>query len=98
MPEGTKNASHSIMPIYEAVIVAIQCMLSKCETLSISIVYHQFLTVVSQWGIDTVYQEDYPSLLYAAETGRKITYNPSNIAKLTQEFSSLTISAVPEVY
>jgi len=44
-----------------------------------------------------VYQEDYPSLLYATETGRKITYTPSNIVELIQPFSQYVMSAVDEV-
>jgi len=47
--------------------------------------------------LDTVYQEDYPSLLYATKTGRKITYNPSNIVELTQPFSQYVTSAINEV-
>ena len=53
--------------------------------------------VITQWGIDTVYQEDYSSLLYATETGRKITYTPSNIVELIQPFSQYVTAAVDEV-
>jgi len=61
------------------------------------LIFLLLLSIDFQWGIDTVYQEDYPSLLYAAETGRKITYTPSNIVELTQEFSKYILSAPLEV-
>jgi len=44
-----------------------------------------------------VYQEDYPSLLYATEIGRRITYDPSIIMELAQEFSQSIAFAVDEV-
>ena len=50
-----------------------------------------------QWGIDTVYQEDYFALLNATETGRAITYTPSNIVAFTAPFSKYVLEAVIEV-
>ena len=50
-----------------------------------------------QWGIDTVYQEDYSALLYAADTGRRITSNPAVLADLIQEFSTYHKQAINEV-
>ena len=44
-----------------------------------------------------MYQEDYPSLLYATEIGRRITYDPSTIMELAQEFSQNIAFAVDEV-
>lgn len=50
-----------------------------------------------QWGIDTVYQEDYSALLYAADTGRRITSNPAVLADLIQEFSTYHKQAINEI-
>ena len=48
--------------------------------------------------VDTVYMEDYLSLLYATETGRMITYNHSNIVELAPMFSKYVVSAISEVH
>ena len=50
-----------------------------------------------QWGTDTVYQEDYFSLLNATEIGTKITYNPANINTLAHQFESYVTAAIEEV-
>ena len=51
-----------------------------------------------QWGIDTVYQDQYPSLLYATETGRMITAQPSLVTSgIMDQFKSNLINGVSEV-
>lgn len=41
-----------------------------------------------QWGIHTIYQEDYRNITDAGETGMRITYSPSDIGFLINEFRS----------
>lgn len=50
-----------------------------------------------QWNVDIVYQEDYFALLNATETGRRITYNPTNIITYTEDFGEYMKNAVQEV-
>ena len=51
-----------------------------------------------QWGIDTVYQDQYPSLLYATETGRIITAQPSLVtAGIIDQFKKNLITGIDEV-
>ena len=53
----------------------------------------------SQWGKhdETICQEDYTSLLDAAETGKRITYNPSSIMTELSNFPSLLAAAKGEI-
>ena len=51
----------------------------------------------TQWGKDTVYQEDYPALLMATEIGERITYSPSSYTSLLPKFEQYALSAVDEV-
>ena len=51
-----------------------------------------------QWGIDTVYQDQYPSLLYATETSRMITAQPSLVtAGIIDQFKKHLITGIDEV-
>ena len=51
-----------------------------------------------QWGIDTVYQDQYPSLLYATETGRMITAQPSLVTSgIMDQFKSNLMTGIEEV-
>ena len=51
-----------------------------------------------QWGIDTVYQDQYPSLLYATETGRMITAQPSLVTTgIIDQFKKNLITGIDEV-
>ena len=51
-----------------------------------------------QWGIDTVYQDQYPSLLYATETGRMITAQPSLVTTgIINQFKKNLITGIDEV-
>ena len=51
-----------------------------------------------QWGIDTVYQDQYPSLLYATETGRMITAQPSLVTSgIMDQFKSNLTNGISEV-
>ena len=51
-----------------------------------------------QWGIDTVYQDQYPSLLYATETGRMITAQPSLVTTgIMDQFKSNLTNGINEV-
>ena len=51
-----------------------------------------------QWGIDTVYQDQYPSLLYATETGRMITAQPSLVTTgIIDQFKKHLITGIDEV-
>ena len=47
--------------------------------------------------MDIVYQEDYFALLNATETGRRITYNPTNIITYAEDFGEYMKNAVQEV-
>ena len=51
----------------------------------------------TQWNTDKVYQEDYFALLNATETGRKITYDPTNIVTYTKDFEGYIQNAKQEV-
>ena len=44
-----------------------------------------------------MYQEDYFALLNATETGRRITYDPTNIVTYTEDFGEYVKNAVKEV-
>ena len=51
-----------------------------------------------QWGIDTLYQDQYPLLLYATETGRMITAQPSLVtAGIMDQFKSNLMTGIEEV-
>ena len=51
-----------------------------------------------QWGIDTVYQDQYPSLLYATETGRVITAQPNLVtAGIMAQFKANLTNGIDEV-
>ena len=50
-----------------------------------------------QWGIDTVYQDQYPNFLLAVEVGQMITYNPRNIATIALNFSKYLSDGLTEV-
>ena len=51
-----------------------------------------------QWGIDTVYQDQYPSLLYATETGRTITAQPSLVTTgIMDQFKKNLLTGIEEV-
>ena len=51
-----------------------------------------------QWGIDTVYQDQYPSLLYATETGRMITAEPSLVTSgIMDHFKTNLMNGIDEV-
>lgn len=51
-----------------------------------------------QWGIDTVYQDQYPSLLLATQTGRMITAQPSLvITGIMEEFKKNLMTGIEEV-
>ena len=51
-----------------------------------------------QWGIDTVYQDQYPSLLYATETGRMITAQPSLVTTgIMDQFKMNLLTGIDEV-
>ena len=47
-----------------------------------------------QWGIDTVYQEDYFDLLYITEMGRRITYDPSTAVNELNTFHDRAVAAI----
>ena len=51
-----------------------------------------------QWGIDTVYQDQYPSLLYATETGRVITAQPYLVTDgIMDQFKTNIMNGLSEV-
>ena len=51
-----------------------------------------------EWGVRTVYMDDYPLLLDAAATGLRITHSPSNItAELNAFFTQRISGACDEV-
>ena len=50
-----------------------------------------------QWGIDTVYQENYFGLLNATEMGRVLTYLPTKIGILSGQFGGYVQAGVEEV-
>ena len=51
-----------------------------------------------QWGIDTVYQDQYPSLLYVTETGRMITAQPSLVTTgIMDQFKNNLTNGISEV-
>ena len=51
-----------------------------------------------QWGIDTVYQDQYPSLLYVTETGRMITAQPSLVTTgIMDQFKKNLMTGIEEV-
>ena len=51
-----------------------------------------------QWGIDTVYQDQYPSLLYATETGRMITAQPNLVTDgIMDQFKTNVMNGLSEV-
>eukprot|EP00698_Gefionella_okellyi_P018500 TRINITY_DN5552_c0_g1_i1.p1 TRINITY_DN5552_c0_g1~~TRINITY_DN5552_c0_g1_i1.p1 ORF type:complete len:938 (-),score=168.17 TRINITY_DN5552_c0_g1_i1:17-2830(-) len=54
-------------------------------------------TLDNQWGIDTVYQEDYFDLLIAAETGRRITDAPATAANELSAFAATVLKGIDEV-
>ena len=55
-------------------------------------------TLDNQWGTsNTVFQDDYPSLLYAAEGGEFLTYQPWNAATGIQQFSTQAKRACQEL-
>ena len=51
-----------------------------------------------QWGVNTVFQDQYPSLLYANEIPQMITYDPSSIADLMMKFSNYFLAGIKEVH
>eukprot|EP01136_Pigoraptor_vietnamica_P002158 Opistho-1_new@29725 len=51
----------------------------------------------NQWGVETVYMEDYPNLLLASEAGNRITYDPATAKTELAAFSSLMASARGEL-
>eukprot|EP00743_Colponemidia_sp_Colp-15_P010732 GILK01011856.1.p1 GENE.GILK01011856.1~~GILK01011856.1.p1 ORF type:complete len:977 (-),score=160.12 GILK01011856.1:248-3178(-) len=50
-----------------------------------------------QWGVDTVFQEDYPNLLLAAAAGDRISSNPVAARAELQRFEMYISNAVKEV-
>ena len=50
-----------------------------------------------QWGIQTVYQEDYTSLLLATETGVEISYNYAQLESKLSMFQNYTQEAISQV-
>ena len=45
----------------------------------------------------TVYQEDYKSLLQATETGRRITYSPTDIINIMSDFDTNLKDGIKQV-
>ena len=50
-----------------------------------------------EWGIHTVHQQDYYSLLTAGESGMRITYEPSSVHTELENFLGLLLQAQKEV-
>lgn len=51
----------------------------------------------NQWGKDTVLMNDYPNLLIASESDRRISYDPTSIARELSGFVDVMEKAVDEV-
>ena len=51
-----------------------------------------------QWTTDTVYQEDYFSLLNVTEIGQRITYSPSSFSLLLPTLANSVNMAIDQVY
>ena len=81
---------------------AARCQAVK-QTLDMQV--HRYLTSPTvplillwfQWGKDTMYQEDYVSLLTATEIPQRISYSPSSFSSLLPSFGDSIGSAVEEV-
>ncbi len=59
-------------------------LLARCRSAKAQLDY--------QWGVKTVYMDDYPLLLDAAATGLRITHLPSNA---TNEFNAFFTQRIP---
>ena len=79
--------------IYSSMLYILR--IDNSNAVLIALKFHIFF--LSQWNIDTVYQEEYFALLNATETGRRITYDPRNIATYTKPFGSYVTTAINEV-
>ena len=65
-------------------------LLARCQTAKALLDY--------QWGVRTVYMDDYPNLLDAAATGLRITHAPSNgTAELNAFFTKIMPAACDKV-
>ncbi len=65
-------------------------LLARCQTAKALLDY--------QWGVETVYMDDYPLLLDAAATGLRITHSPSNATnELNVFFTQRLPSACDEI-
>lgn len=51
----------------------------------------------SQWGVDTVFMSDYPSVLKAAEMDERLLYDPSNFTRELLGFNMVFDAAIREL-
>ena len=77
----SENISHPLL--LQAPISFIR-LLARCQSAKAQLDY--------QWGIRTVFMDDYPLLLDAAATGLRITHSPSNA---TEEINTFFRQRVP---
>ena len=58
---------------------------------------HAKATLDNQWGHDTVFQDDYPTLLNVASYGERMTYDPSSVSAVLSAVAGDVMRACREV-
>jgi hypothetical protein len=83
----SENISH---PLLRQAPTSFISLLARCQSAKAQLDY--------QWGVKTVFMDDYPLLLDAAATGLRITHSPSNAtAEINAFFSQRLPGACDEV-